>query len=276
MGWFFKGASVDERPYIISPPNERFSTEFHVKEVTKYKNIVFRNLYIMLRHISSGKGFVETLLLVNFCCDPYPDLMNLAMFPCIIEVFFFETNSACFWVLFWGSFQLTTVDSIWFENPAPPAELKLRSCGSVPIEINFFRRDHGGHENQKMAGLKPNRKHREFPSRILLIFGWVATKIFPKNKRYVWGRYRMTYSSPPDLFFQWSFLINFAPPFWCCFSPSPTLVTFAPVEMEPRRFLIVEAEKTNKNNWIHPWKLTCPKKRDYFNRKYIFQFQGIC
>ena len=25
------------------------------------------------------------------------------------------------------------------------------------------------------------------------------------------------------------------------------------------------------NVQIHPWKLTCPLKRDYFNRKYIFQ-----
>ena len=34
-------------------------------------------------------------------------------------------------------------------------------------------------------------------------------------------------------------------------------------------------------NWkiLHPGKLTCPLKRDYFNRKYIFQpsfFQGMC
>ena len=28
---------------------------------------------------------------------------------------------------------------------------------------------------------------------------------------------------------------------------------------------------SNDWQWLHPWKLTCPLKRDYLNRKYIFQ-----
>ena len=33
----------------------------------------------------------------------------------------------------------------------------------------------------------------------------------------------------------------------------------------------LRAKCRNLSLWIHPWKLTCPLKRDYFNRKYIFQ-----
>ena len=32
------------------------------------------------------------------------------------------------------------------------------------------------------------------------------------------------------------------------------------------------ADPSHRKCWkLHPWKLTCPPKRDYFNRKYIFQ-----
>ena len=49
--------------------------------------------------------------------------------------------------------------------------------------------------------------------------------------------------------------------------------------------VVPEMHFFQSRNVLHPWKLTCPQKRDYFNRKYIFQpsffrgyvsFQEMC
>lgn len=153
-----------------------------------------------------------------------------------------KTNSACFWVLFWGSFStLTTVDSIFFKNPAPPgAEVKQLRLG-LPMRSFFCASRHGRHENQKMAGKSPNENTGSFLPRILPCFGW-ENKNLPQQKIW-WEDIGWHHPLPRfvfnDLFWQ------LCPPFCVASPPSPTLVTFSPVEMEPRRFF-VEAEKTNK------------------------------
>ena len=172
--------------------------------------------------------------------------MNLAMFPCIIE-FFFETNSACFWVLnerFF--FQLATVDSMFFGIQRKMLHHLISESSSscwakvkqlrlqLPIEIFLFRREHGGHENQN-GRFKTQRKHWEFPSKDSSLFRLGKQKSSPTKDMV--GRYRMT-SSSPQICFQWSFLTTL-PPHFVLLLPLPvrTLVTFSPVEMEPRRVL---------------------------------------
>ena len=89
------------------------------------------------------------------------------------------------------------------------------------------------------------------------------------------------------------------PPSWystgpCFFSASTELLQFDSLQLRlvpaPGVLFFLGAglrrvsEKSHVNATIHPGKLTCPLKRDYFNRKYIFQpsvfrgyvsFQGV-
>ena len=97
---------------------------------------------------------------------------------------------------------------------------------------------------------KPNL--RQIPLRVMLSIGSIGTGIFTYMKGEKWPRFHQG---------KWR-LVHI---------PIPWILLGCPRKLVVQRLGSVGYNTKLQYSWVHPRKLTCPLKRDYFNRKCIFQ-----